>query len=157
MAIYLKDIVPKKPSVAMAVESEPGWRVVLKKPLQRPPEPQDMPGEELYKLVVVPIRFWGIMVPVYSQALRRPPVNPSTVQVWDPKSETNSFLASNSLSPSDVLQPVPLGKSKKGFKDIVDILTPNETSQAGLKRIEAHYEADRVVSRLKSVKRVMES
>ena len=137
----------------MAVKSEPGWRVVLKKPLRRPPKPEDMPGEELYKLVVMTIRFWGISVPIFNPELRRTPVDPVSAKVGEPF----SFVSSGQLSLEDVLRPVPLSKSKKKFEHVVDVLSPDETDTEALRRIEAHYEAHRMVFRARTVQHVMES
>jgi hypothetical protein len=158
------------PQIAMTIRSEPGWRAVLRKPLQRPPQPEDVPGELLYKLVIQPIRFWGFTLPVYSEYLRRKPVPPAVpAPVSDSADALSKMFEAGILSnetmissvshmqPNDVVQPIPLGKGRKAFSHLVDVVSPDETDEQALSRIEAVYENERMTKRLRAVLFVMES
>src|SRR5512135_1239339 len=142
--------------IAMTVRAEPGWRVVLRKPLQRPPKPEDMPEEELYKLVVQPIRFWGFTVPVFNEGLRRKPVVPSVPAALFSSGHL-MVSAVETLRKEEVVQPIPLGKSRKKFDHLVDIVGPKETDEQALERIESILAIQREIERTKAVMLVMES
>jgi hypothetical protein len=137
----------------MAMRAEPGWRVVIRKVVDRPPEPQDMPGELLYKLIVMPVRFWGFTYPRFNPELRKPPPSPV------PRPSEGWLMQSGQATKDDVLMrtPIPLGKGKKPYQNIVEVLEPDETDRDALLRIEAHYEAERNIQRLSAVYNVMES
>lgn len=157
----------------MTMRAEPGWRAVLKRPVVRPPEPQDVPGEFLYKLFVMPIRFWGFTVPPFDERLlRKPsdasvPVMPETMfelarYIGSPVLQ-HSFLQSNAVRadesgrPAQVVHPFPLGKGRRLYANVVDIVQPGETDKEALSRIESVYEHDRSVLRAAQVRYVMES
>ena len=146
------------------MRAEPGWRVVLKKPLERPPEPQDMPGEALYTLRVMPIRFWGFTIPVFSEDLRRKPTAPDVSQLLaiikiDPRylQEGRTIVSASGVTQEQIVQPVPLGKMRKPYSHVVDIIEPDETDKQALERIEAVYENERETKRLIQIIKVMES
>jgi len=155
------------------MRAEPGWRVVLKKPVVRPPELQDIPGELLYKLVVMPIRFWGFAIPNFDERMLCKPNNVNVPVMPETAAElaryiespvlrmnyiqSHTALADESGRPVKVVLPVPLGKARQVYSNVVDVLRPDETDKAAVVRIESIYEHDRNVLRLAQVKFVMES
>jgi hypothetical protein len=154
----------------MTLKAEPGWRVMLRKPLVRPSEPQDMPGEALYTLRVMPIRFWGFTLPVFSEELRRKPVVLDVPALLRAVSDlgTNPFMKdalsaatlitmSSQVRSEDLMHPVPLGKSRKRYENVIDVIEPDETDKQALERIETVFEIKRTNKRLLQVYAVMES
>ena len=152
---------PSSP-IAMTIKAEPGWRVMLKKLVERPPESKDMPGEDLYTLRVMPIRFWGFTVPVFNEHLRRKLSVSDVLMAFRVGQESEygklafTELITN-VKPEQSIQPVPLGKSRKPYSHVIDVLDPNETDKQAHARIEAIFENEREVKRLTKVLYVMES
>lgn len=68
-----------------------------------------------------------------------------------------SLISSMSMGPHEVVQPVALGKGRKPFAHLVDVVGPDETDQQALERIEAVYESERMNRRFFQVLFVMES
>jgi hypothetical protein len=148
----------------MTMKAEPGWRVMLKKPLERPPEPQDMPGEALYTLRVMPIRFWGFVVPALSEHLRRKPTVPDVSALTailkmdrEYMREGRTMISSSAVTQEQIVRPVPLGKMRKPYENVIDIVEPGETDKQALERVEAIFENERETRRLLKIIAVMES
>jgi len=146
------------------MKAEPGWRVMLKKPLERAPEPRDMPGEALYTLRVMPVRFWGFTVPVFSEPLRRKPVAPDVSMLLavlkvDPKylEEGRIMVSSSGVTHEQVVHPIPLGKMRRRYDHVIDIIEPSETDKQAFERVEALFENERETRRLLQIIAVMES
>jgi hypothetical protein len=130
--------------IAFMTKSEPGWRVVKIK------------GhiDEKYKLTIVPIRFWGHRV-LPSTSFRGKVDNSYQAIIEELNNrKSGSFIGSMRDTPP---VPIPLGKSRKQFTDVIDLLEPGETDQEALARIETHFEHQRQVSIFSQIREVMES
>ena len=138
--------------IAFVTKSEPGWRVVKLKYDVVPGRTFYIEGK--YKLTVLPVRFWGHRV-TPSMAYRGKVDNSYesiTRELGNRKS--TSIVSSNQSMPP---LPVPLGKGKKHFTGVIDLLDPHEADKSALERIEAHFEHERQVLIFSRIQEVMES
>ena len=129
-----------------------------------------MPEEAPYTLRVMPVRFWGLTMPVFSEELRRKPavVDVPALLKMAADLSTHPFMKdalgaatlitlSSQVHPEQLMHPVPLGKSRKRYDNIIDVIEPSETDKQALERIEAVFEVKRTNKRLFQVYAVMES
>jgi len=121
----------------------------------------------------MPIRFWGFTVPAWDERMfckpfaANVPVMPETVSELARYIESpvmqHDFVRSYEVRadvsgrPTQVVHPYPLGKGRRPYMSVVDVLRPNETDKAAIARVESIYEHDRNVLRVAQVKFVMES
>jgi hypothetical protein len=88
---------------------------------------------------------------VFDENLRRKPVMPSV------PAQSTMISSTVFVRPEELPRPIPLGKGKKRFNHLVDIIGPKETDQQALARIEMIYEIQRHIERTKNIMHVMES